>query len=448
MLPNGKARYAALILAVLFFCLIFWDFLFWNGRFPPNCYIEKLDVSGLSKYEALQRLRTSNVDDIVLGPIYLDLEGRRMSFRPTEIGAYISPRRTIINSTGYSYRPNYVVDLIQRVLGTYKKGVVPLALNIDKETFCAVLEGIANSTNVPSRDATFSLIDEKRYSITKERTGKMVDVGTTIRNMEDALGRNERLSTVEVLTLHPRVFAGDIVKYPPKYFLSEYTTYYGSHDSPNRVHNIMVATLRMNNYVIISGETFSLLDKLGKFTSQRGFKEAFVIYNGELEPQYGGGSCQIATTLYNSAVLAGLDIIERHNHGIYFTIYPLGRDASIYSGQSDLKIRNNTFHPVYLQGIATDKRLTFRLYGTPTGRRISFSRPMIFFDGEEKMPYNVMTEEAKTKINEALLNGKPFQTQVKVTVMEAGYMKEKMIISHYKMTGDRENVKIVRPEPE
>jgi vancomycin resistance protein YoaR len=186
---------------------------------------------------------------------------------------------------------------------------------------------------------------------------------------------------------------------------------------------------------------------LGDFSRDSGYKEAFVITKGELEPQYGGGSCQIASTLYNAALLAGLEITERHNHGIYFTIYPFGRDASIYSTSRDLRFRNNTNHPVYIKSYATDRKLTYRIYGTPTGKKVSFSRPMVFFEGESYHSYNVSSDEAKERINHALLSGEPFYTYVKVTTELAGYRTEKAIFSHYKLTGDRENVHIVRPEP-
>jgi len=425
-----------------------WDFLFWTGRFPPNCYIEKIDVAGLSKLEALNRLRSADIDKVIDGPILLNLEDQILAYKPSDIGVFISPRRTINNSASIAYRSNYIIDFSRRMLGTYNKQAIPLSLDVDRDIFKAVLEGMANNVDTPSKEATFNLFGDGRYKITKEKTGKHLDIKKSIANLEKAFSRNERLATIAVSVLYPRVYANTLVKHPPKHMLSEYTTYYGSHDSPNRVHNIKVATGRLNNYVIVSGETFSLLDNLGEFTMVRGFKEAFVLYNGELDPQYGGGSCQIATTLYNAAMLAGLDIIERHNHGIYFTIYPLGRDASIYTGTRDLRLANNTNHPILISGAATDKKLTFKVYGTPTGRKVSFSRPMIFFEGEIFKPYNVMTEEARLKINEALLSGKPYSTFVKVTFEEGGFSREKTIRSYYKMTGDKENVKIVRPEPE
>ncbi len=147
-------------------------------------------------------------------------------------------------------------------------------------------------------------------------------------------------------------------------------------------------------------------------------------------------------------MLAGLDIVERHNHDIYFTIYPLGRDASIYSGTRDLKIRNNTSHPIMIETASTDRKLTFRLYGIPSAKKISFSRPLIYFEGEKLMPYNVMSDEAIAKIKKALLSGNSFSTFVKVIQESGGYSEEKGIRSRYKLTGDRENVKIVRPEPD
>lgn len=445
---RGITKYLALALLCALVCLVLWDFLFWNGRFPPNYHIEKVDVSGLSNYEAYNKLKSADVDRAAASLICLNLEGHVLAYKPSELGAYISPRRTIKNLKTMAYRSNYFFDVANRILGKYKKESAFLSLELDTDTFKAVIEGLANNTDQPSRDATFTLLENGSYKITKENVGKQLNIKRSLANLEDALHKNKRAATIDVTLLSPRVYAKSLVKYPPKHLLAEYTTYYGSHDSPNRVHNIKVASVRLDNHIMISGETFSLLEKLGEFNQKRGFKEAFVIYNGELAPQYGGGSCQIATTLYNAALLAGLNIVERHNHGIYFTIYPLGRDASIYSGSSDLKIMNNSSHPILIKAAATDKKLTFKLYGTPFAKKISFSRPVILFEGEKYVRYDIMSDEARAKITEALFSGKPFSTQVRVIEEEGGYSKEKVIRSYYKFAGDRENVKIVRPEPE
>jgi vancomycin resistance protein YoaR len=445
---NEKAKYLALALFLILCFLIFWDFHFWTGRFPPNSYVENIEVSGLSKYEVLGILRSSDVDKVSTAPFQLNIDGTIKQFKPSALGMFISPRRTIHNSIALTYRSNYIIDLLKRIFGMYRPQKVPLAMDANSDILRTILLGFADEIDVPSKEATFTLSDGGYYNITKEKIGKSVDIAASIYNIEEALRQNKRIASLEIRILSPRVYAKPLVKHPPKTLLSEYTTYYGSHDSPNRVHNIKLSSSRTNNYILASGEVFSMLSTLGDFTGDSGYKEAFVLYNGQLEPQYGGGSCQIASTLYNAALLAGLEMTERYNHGIYFTIYPLGRDSSIYSPSRDLKFRNNTNHPVYIKAFATDKRLTYKIYGTPTARKVSFSRPMIFFDGEAIKPYIMSSEESKERINKALLSGKPFYTIVKVTQELAGYVTERSIVSHYKMTGDRENVKIVRPEPE
>lgn len=444
---QGKSKYLALALFAVLVCLVLWDFLFWNGRFPPNSFIEKLDVSGLTNSEVYNKLRTADIDSISSGPINLILEDKVLVFKPSELGIYISTGRTIQNLTPLSYRSNYIVDLIKRMFGNYKREVSPLSMEVDKGLFRAELKGMASGIDEVSKDATFKLFDNGRYKVTKEKVGRHLDVDRSVDELVKALEKNERSATVMVTVAAPKVFAKSLVKYPPKYLLSEYATYFGSHDSPNRVHNIKVEAVRLNNKVVSSGETFSLLENLGAFTEERGFREAFVIYNGALSPQYGGGSCQTATTLYNAALLAGLDILERHCHDIYFTIYPLGRDASIYSGTRDLKVRNNTNHPVLIKAEATDRKITYRIYGTPTARKVSFSRPMIFFDGEKYASYNTTSDNARAKIVKALSSDSPYSAYVTVYKEEGGIPSEKTVMSHYKLTGDKDNVKITRPEP-
>jgi vancomycin resistance protein YoaR len=446
-LPDRAKHLIAALLAVVI-CVVVWDFFYWTGRFPPNCFIEKIDVSGLSKYEALKILKNAHVDQAYIWPIKLTLNNEVGTFKPSQLGLYIAPRKTIINASKHIYRSNYIIDLIRRATNSYEKKVLFLALEADPDIYKAILQGMANNFDIPTKDANFALMDGGKYRITKEKIGKRMDIGLSVIQMQAALINNERTASIAVDTLLPRVYARDLVKYPPKYPLGEYTTYYGSHDSSNRVHNIKLSSSRTNNYVVVSGEVFSLLSVLGDFSGDSGYKEAFVLYDGKLEPQFGGGSCQIASTLYNAVLLAGLEIVERHNHGIYFTIYPLGRDASIYSPSRDLKFANNTNHPLYIKTFATDKKLTYKIFGTPTGKKVTIARPMIFFEGEKFIAYNVMTDEAKTKIQEALLSGRSYFTYVKVFTGQAGYETEKVIWSHYKVTGDRENVTIVRPEPE
>jgi hypothetical protein len=190
------------------------------------------------------------------------------------------------------------------------------------------------------------------------------------------------------------------------------------------------------------GDIFSAAEILGEVTPERGFKEAFVIINGELVPTLGGGSCQIATTLYNAVALADLKVLERRNHSFYFNIYPLGRDAGVYPGQLDFKFENDSSYPVLIKALATNKRLSFRLYGTPSGKKVAFSNPEVYLLGLNKK-YLPATIEA------VLAADRPFKIVVTRRVYDAAgkVLKEEAINSHYKLYGEKSNVPIARPEP-
>ena len=87
-------------------------------------------------------------------------------------------------------------------------------------------------------------------------------------------------------------------------------------------------------------------------------------------PSIGGGVCQTATTLFNDAFELGLPILERTNHNLYLSHYPLGRDATVSWGGPDFKFRNDLKHGLLIKTSYTDSTLTFTFYGTPEHRRV------------------------------------------------------------------------------
>jgi vancomycin resistance protein YoaR len=122
--------------------------------------------------------------------------------------------------------------------------------------------------------------------------------------------------------------------------------------------------------VIKPGQTFSYNDVVGPRTAEGGFLEGQMIVGSLVLPAIGGGVCQTATTLFNDAFQLGLPILERHNHSLYISHYPLGRDATVSWGGPDFKFRNDLKHGLLIKSSYTDSTLTFTFYGTPEGRRI------------------------------------------------------------------------------
>lgn len=138
-----------------------------------------------------------------------------------------------------------------------------------------------------------------------------------------------------------------------------------------RVHNIKLAASFLHGRKIAPGEALSLNHIIGDTTPEKGYREAPVIIGGELLPGYGGGICQISSTLYNAVLLADLEIIERHNHQLAISYLPPGRDATMEYGARDFIFRNNQDHYILIHAVVYDEKLTCRLFGASMDKEIN-----------------------------------------------------------------------------
>jgi vancomycin resistance protein YoaR len=120
--------------------------------------------------------------------------------------------------------------------------------------------------------------------------------------------------------------------------------------------------------VIPPGGTFSVNERVGQRTTDNGFVEAGAISNGQHVSEVGGGVSQFATTTFNAAYFAGLDIVESQAHSEYFDRYPRGREATMGYPNPDLVIENNTPYGVLIWTSYTDTSLTVTMYSTPYAR--------------------------------------------------------------------------------
>jgi len=150
--------------------------------------------------------------------------------------------------------------------------------------------------------------------------------------------------------------------------VGSYTTTYGG--TPGRLHNVQLVAQLIDGALIAPGAQFSFNGTTGERTPDKGFEEAPVIINGELQNGIGGGVCQVSTTVFNAAYEAGLQIDARTNHALYISHYPQGRDATVNYPDTDLKITNDTRHWLLLRTFVGAGSLTVNFYGTPQSRRI------------------------------------------------------------------------------
>jgi vancomycin resistance protein YoaR len=156
------------------------------------------------------------------------------------------------------------------------------------------------------------------------------------------------------------------------------TTFVGSPD--NRKHNITVGANALSGIIIKPGEEFSTLKNLGKIDQSTGYLPELVIKVNKTVPEYGGGLCQVSTTLFRAAMNSGLKITERQNHRYRVSYYepPVGMDATIYEGSPDFKFVNTYTNSILVQSSVVGTKITFEIFGKKDGRTVNIPSPSVY----------------------------------------------------------------------
>jgi vancomycin resistance protein YoaR len=148
--------------------------------------------------------------------------------------------------------------------------------------------------------------------------------------------------------------------------------------SRSRVKNINVAANKISSTLLKPGEEFSFVNTLGKVDARNGYLPELVIKGNKTIPEYGGGICQVSTTLFRAALNAGLPITERRAHSYVVNYYGKpGLDATIYLPKPDFRFQNDTNHHILIQHYIVGTILYYEIYGTSTGRIAKTIEPVI-----------------------------------------------------------------------
>lgn len=133
-------------------------------------------------------------------------------------------------------------------------------------------------------------------------------------------------------------------------------------DNTPRVTNLKLAAQAIAGVVIAPGDTFSYNETVGPTTQARGYQQAEIIVKGQKKQGFGGGVCQVSSTLFNAAEKAGLDIIERHPHSKEVPYVAKGKDAATSYGGIDLKFKNTKEHPVKISASVMGSHVYVDIY--------------------------------------------------------------------------------------
>ena len=207
--------------------------------------------------------------------------------------------------------------------------------------------------------------------VTGGETGIAVNVDQSVSSIMKALEGDGTELTVVAEVQKPSVTKEELSQV--KDVLGTATTYYGS--SYERNTNVEVGASKINGTLIMPGETFSVTAAVTPFNADNGYYPAPSYESGQVVDTYGGGICQVSTTLYHAVLKAELQVDERHNHTMLVSYVDPSKDAAIAEGLMDFIFTNNTDAPIYIYGVGYQGTLNFTIYGHETrdpNRSISF----------------------------------------------------------------------------
>ena len=220
---------------------------------------------------------------------------------------------------------------------------------------------IAKRVNVEAKNAEYVYNEEtKRAELVPEVSGLYLDMESVRSAYESS---SESVLTFTVEEVEPEITVENIEEklFPDK--LTYYTTWYNVNEEA-RTNNLELAAAAINNVVILPGKQFSFNDIVGERTPERGYMKATIYTSDGMTDDYGGGICQVVSTLYCSLLYEDFDIVRRTEHGYTVSYVDLGKDATVSYGWIDFVFANNFDNPVMIKAYTEGGYLYVDIMGT------------------------------------------------------------------------------------
>ncbi|MEL7610229.1 MAG: VanW family protein [Bacillota bacterium] len=337
--------------------------------FASQTVINGVDISGLSYRQgcdlALEQER-GLLEKIVVGIQY---NGSELSFDASRLGISTNTQELL----DAAYKRNKTGALADDFDLSLTPVTQQCEIILDEEILAQNVGDFLHSRDIPANDATATFDPQARaFAYTIEKSGVAADVDKVLALVKEKIYQKD-YSPIEVKgklihIVRPVVTAA---------MLRENTVSLGhsitiASNNEDRNVNIQLMCDAINGLVLMPGETLSLNGLVGKRTAEKGFRAAPSIIDGRLVDDLGGGICQLAGTLYNAALYAGMEIVERAHHSWPSEYLPIGLDATLNWDNKDLKIKNTTGYPLYFSAKLENFLVDVEIFGqkSPKGDEI------------------------------------------------------------------------------
>ena len=322
-----------------------------GGTILPGVTAAGINLGGMAPVTAEEILRAKfsalEKDSISL------LAGDRQWKIPLErVGAVCDFREAVEEAYSVGHSGPFARRLSELLGSKAESTAIPLRMDFNREALQGELERINTEYALKPVDARLFLEDE-RIKIIPAAYGNEMDIGGTMSRILALQAGSDYTIALSSKTTAPMVKDGDIADLTD--IIGECTTRFET-GSAARAGNIAMASERLDGKLVRPGEVFTYTSVISPVNGTSGYHKAPVIVGDQLVDDYGGGVCQVSTTLYGAALLAGLEIVERHPHSKPVKYVSPGLDATVAEGVIDFRFRNNLASPVYIISSAVKDR--------------------------------------------------------------------------------------------
>jgi vancomycin resistance protein YoaR len=345
-----------------------------NGKICKGVFVDTVDLSGMTASEA-QEAVDNYIEQRTNKKITIKVDNEEVSGSLKDLGFTCLPNDYIEEAAAIGQKGN-LIKRYKEVKDVEKNPrVFKLEFAFDDSKVKALVESECKAFDIEAVNATMKR-ENGEFIITDHQVGRKINVESTITAIKNSILNDWNGEDIVV----EAVVEEDIPEYTSETLeectdlLGTYTTNFAD-SKEARVNNVTTAAKYINGSILLPGEIFSAYEGMAPITLDHGYQLAGAYENGVVIESVGGGVCQVSSTLYNAVLLAELEVVERSPHSMIVAYVKPSRDAAIAGTYKDLKFKNNTEYPVYIESYIEGRNITFSIYGKetrPANRKVEY----------------------------------------------------------------------------
>lgn len=399
-------------------------------------FIGSIDVGGLSVDKATKKVK-KYVEEAKNENVTVKIDDEKVTTTLEELG-YSCDVDYFVEEAYHYGKTGDIIKRYKEQKDVQQKDVVyDLAFQLDKEKVTEFVNEKCTVYDVPAKDATLKR-KKGKFVVEEESNGREIVADETAEKIQKVIASQWITGGIEI----DAIMNDTTPKYDSSMLaecqdvLGTYSTSFSSSGSA-RSQNLVNAASLIDGTVVYPGETFSTADHLVPFTQENGYEVAKAYASGQVVDSVGGGVCQAATTLYNALLKAELEITERYNHSMIVAYVKPSMDAAISEGSKDLKFKNNTDTPIYIEAYTANRCIYFTIYGKETrdleNRKVEYQSEVLetIQPGEDKVTIDPSLPEGYETVTQSAHIG--YKARLWKIVYENGKQvsKEQVNSSYY-----------------